>query len=77
MADIDLSTTELKGSYGVGMQMGQQLKGAFNGVSLAAAIAGIKDGFNGQQPRIEVALQAHGGQIVGWVCCPHQGSQRR
>ncbi len=53
MADIDLSTTELKGSYGVGMQMGQQLKEAFNGVSLAAAIAGIKDGFNGQQPRIE------------------------
>lgn len=53
MADIDLSTTELKGSYGVGMQMGQQLKQAFTGVSLAAAIAGIKDGFNGQQPRIE------------------------
>ena len=53
MSDIDLSTTELKASYGVGMQMGQQLKGAFKEVSLAAAIAGLKDGFNNQPPRIE------------------------
>ena len=53
MADIDLSTNELKASYGVGLQMGQQIQSAFPGVSLAAAIAGIKDGFNNQQPRIE------------------------
>jgi len=53
MSDIDLSTTELKASYGVGLQMGGQLKGAFSNVSLAAAIAGIKDGFNQQQPRLE------------------------
>lgn len=53
MSDIDLSTTELKASYGVGMQMGQQIKEVFTGVSLAAAIAGIKDGFNGQAPRVE------------------------
>ena len=53
MSDIDLSTTELKASYGVGMQMGQQLKAAFKDVSLAAAIAGLKDGFNNQPPRVE------------------------
>ena len=53
MSEIDLSTTELKASYGVGMQMGQQLKQVFTDVSLAAAIAGIKDGFNGQEPRLE------------------------
>lgn len=53
MTDIDLSTTELKASYGVGLQMGQQLRSVFNDVSLAAGIAGIKDGFNNQQPRIE------------------------
>ena len=53
MADIDLSTTELKASYGVGLQMGQQIQSAFTGVSLAAAIAGIRDGFNNQQPRVE------------------------
>jgi len=56
MADIDLSTTELKASYGIGLQMGQQLKQAFNGISLAAAIAGIKDGFNNQAPQIEPAV---------------------
>lgn len=56
MADIDLSTTELKASYGIGLQMGQQLAQAFNGVSLAAAIAGIKDGFNNQSPRLEPSV---------------------
>lgn len=53
MSEIDLSTNDLKASYGVGMQMGQQLKGVFSNVSLAAAIAGIKDGFNGQEPRVD------------------------
>ena len=52
MADIDLSTNELKASYGVGLQMGQQLKSMFEQVSLAAAVAGVKDGFNNQQPRV-------------------------
>ena len=52
MADIDLSTNELKASYGVGLQMGQQLQSVFEGLSLAAAVAGVKDGFNNQQPRV-------------------------
>ena len=55
MSDIDLSTTELKASYGVGLQMGQELQNVFKGVSLASALAGIKDGFNNQQPRLEPA----------------------
>ena len=55
MTDIDLSSTEAKASYGVGLQMGQQLKSVFNNVSLAAAISGIKDGFNNQAPRLESA----------------------
>jgi len=53
MSGIDLSTNESKASYGVGMQMGQQLKSTFSGVSLAAAIAGLKDGFNGQEPLLD------------------------
>ena len=53
MSDIDLSTNELKASYGVGLQMGQQLQSIFEGVSLAAAVAGVKDGFNNQQPRVQ------------------------
>ena len=53
MPEIDLSTNELKASYGVGLQMGQQLRSVFKDVSLAASIAGIKDGFNNQQPQLE------------------------
>tara|TARA_R110002072_G_scaffold45422_6_gene126361 strand:+ start:13254 stop:13874 length:621 start_codon:yes stop_codon:yes gene_type:complete len=52
MSDIDLSTNEAKASYGVGMQMGQQLASVFNGVSLEAAIAGITDSFAGKGPQI-------------------------
>jgi len=52
MADLDLSTSEAKASYGVGLQMGQQLASVFNGVSLEAAIAGINDGFSGKGPQI-------------------------
>lgn len=55
MSNIDLSTTESKASYGVGLQMGEQLLSVFNNVSLAAAIAGIKDGFNKQKPLLEAA----------------------
>ncbi len=52
MSDIDLSTNEAKASYGVGMQMGQQLANVFKGVSLEAAIAGISDAFAGQGPQV-------------------------
>jgi len=52
MSEIDLSSNEAKASYGVGMQMGQQLATVFNGVSLEAAIAGINDAFAGKGPAI-------------------------
>ena len=52
MSELDFSTTEAKASYGIGMQMGQQLAGAFSGVSLDSALAGIEDAFSGQGPRI-------------------------
>ncbi|KZY38846.1 peptidylprolyl isomerase, partial [Oleiphilus sp. HI0043] len=47
-----LSTNEAKASYGVGLQMGQQLANVFNGLSLEAAIAGINDAFSGKGPQI-------------------------
>ncbi|MFT7372041.1 MAG: FKBP-type peptidyl-prolyl cis-trans isomerase FklB [Oleiphilaceae bacterium] len=50
--EIKLSTDEEKSSYGVGLQMGQQLSAVFNGVSLEAAIAGINDAFSGKGPQI-------------------------
>lgn len=50
---ISLKTTEEKASYGIGLQMGEQLKGVFDGVSLEAALAGIQDSFAGSQLQIE------------------------
>lgn len=52
MSDLDLSNDEAKASYGIGLQMGQQLASVFEGVSLDAALAGVSDAFNGQAPRI-------------------------
>jgi len=53
MSDLDFSTDAAKASYGIGLQMGQQLATAFQGVSLATAIAGVEDAFNGKGPRID------------------------
>ena len=50
---ITLETTEQKASYGVGLQMGEQLKTMFEGASLAAAIAGIEDAFNGSELQLK------------------------
>jgi FKBP-type peptidyl-prolyl cis-trans isomerase FklB len=52
MSEIALSTPAEQASYGVGLQMGQQLANVFSGVSLEAAIAGITDAFAGKAPRI-------------------------
>ncbi|NVJ65692.1 MAG: FKBP-type peptidyl-prolyl cis-trans isomerase [Gammaproteobacteria bacterium] len=51
----NFSSTEAKASYGIGMQMGQQAHGAFEGVELAALVAGIQDAFQGQAPQVEPA----------------------
>jgi len=47
MPNPDLSSIEARASYGIGTQMGAQLKTIFEGVSLAAAVAGIEDAFTG------------------------------
>lgn len=52
MSDIDFSSNETKASYGIGLQMGQQLKDVFEGVTLEAAIAGIEDAFSQKETRI-------------------------
>lgn len=48
MSNIKLDSIEEKASYGVGLQMGGQLKEAFLGISLDAALAGINHAFNGE-----------------------------
>jgi FKBP-type peptidyl-prolyl cis-trans isomerase FklB len=49
---IDLTTTAAKASYGIGLQMGQQLKSVFNDVSLQAALAGVEDAFHGREEQV-------------------------
>lgn len=44
---ISLETNEEKASYGVGLQMGEQLKTMFEGASIEAAIAGLSDAYQG------------------------------
>lgn len=53
MTDSNLTTTEERASYGIGMQMGQQLVAAFDGVDLEAAQIGIADAFNKVEPQVE------------------------
>jgi len=52
MSDNKFTTTEAKASYGIGLQMGQQLGSAFPGVSLSAALAGMEDAFSGNNPQV-------------------------
>ncbi|MCK9503550.1 MAG: FKBP-type peptidyl-prolyl cis-trans isomerase [Porticoccaceae bacterium] len=52
MSDNKFSSTEAMASYGIGLQMGQQLGGAFPGVSLSAALAGMEDAFSGNNPQV-------------------------
>ncbi|WP_223671144.1 FKBP-type peptidyl-prolyl cis-trans isomerase [Kangiella shandongensis] len=52
MSSTDFSTTEAKASYGIGLQMGQQVRGAFPGVGIDAVVAGIQDAFAGKESRI-------------------------
>ncbi len=52
MSDLELNSTEEKASYGIGLQMGEQLRGMFEGVSIEASLAGIKDAFAGNSPQI-------------------------
>ncbi len=64
MSDLELTSPASKASYGVGMQMGQQLANVFNGVSLEAAIAGITDAFSGKAPRIPGAEINEAFQVI-------------
>ena len=52
MSTSDFTSTEAKASYGIGLQMGQQVKGAFEGVSIDAVIEGIQDAFADRSTKI-------------------------
>ena len=53
MSEIKLSTDETRVSYGIGRQLGGQLRdNPPPGVSLEAILAGLTDAFTGQQSRV-------------------------
>jgi FKBP-type peptidyl-prolyl cis-trans isomerase FklB len=52
MSDIELKTTEEKASYGIGLQMGEQLKNMFADTSLEAALAGFNHAYKGESTLI-------------------------
>lgn len=60
MSEIDLSTDESRVSYGIGLQLGGQLRdNPPPGVNLDAVLAGIRDAFAGADSRVEAeALNA-------------------
>ena len=54
MSDNQFSTTEEQASYGIGMQMGQQITTAFPGVSIAAAMEGLEDAISNKPPQVSI-----------------------
>ncbi|PJC85775.1 peptidylprolyl isomerase [Vibrio sp. HA2012] len=55
MSDIKLETVEQKASYGIGLQMGQQLAGSgLEGLNVAAIAKGIATSLAGDMPEISV-----------------------
>lgn len=52
MSSIDFSSNEAKASYGIGLQMGQQVHSAFSGVAIDAVVAGVQDAFAGKESQV-------------------------
>ncbi|MFS0828821.1 FKBP-type peptidyl-prolyl cis-trans isomerase [Pseudomonas phoenicis] len=56
MSELNLSTDETRASYGIGRQLGGQLRdNPPPGVSLEAIVAGLTDAFNGAESRVSEA----------------------
>lgn len=56
MSQLDLSTDETRVSYGIGRQLGDQIRdNPPPGVSLDAVLAGLSDAFQGLESRVEGA----------------------
>ena len=53
MAELQLNTQELQASYGIGLQMGEQLRSQpFEGLDISAVAAGIADAFEGAESKV-------------------------
>jgi FKBP-type peptidyl-prolyl cis-trans isomerase FklB len=53
MSELQLTTQELQASYGIGLQMGEQLRAQpFDGLDISAVAAGIADAFVGAESQV-------------------------
>jgi len=53
MSELQLNTQELQASYGIGLQMGEQLRAQpFDGLDISAVAAGIADAFAGEESKV-------------------------
>ncbi|MDT4811515.1 FKBP-type 22 kDa peptidyl-prolyl cis-trans isomerase [compost metagenome] len=65
MSELDLSTDETRVSYGIGRQLGDQLRdNPPPGVSLEAVVAGLRDAFAGQASRVGQAELSASFQVI-------------
>lgn len=64
MSNTDLTSVEAQASYGIGMQMGKQLKDTFNGVDVNAAVTGILDAFKNQPARVSQHELSHAFETI-------------
>jgi FKBP-type peptidyl-prolyl cis-trans isomerase FklB len=65
MSDLNLSTDESRVSYGIGRQLGDQLRdNPPPGVSIDAVIAGLTDAFSGQESRVASADLSAAFQVI-------------
>ncbi|AIR89417.1 FKBP-type peptidyl-prolyl cis-trans isomerase [Pseudomonas cremoricolorata] len=65
MSELNLSTDETRVSYGIGRQLGGQLRdNPPPGVSLEAIVAGLTDAFNGAESRVNEADLSASFQVI-------------
>ncbi|NWL79211.1 peptidylprolyl isomerase [Pseudomonas taiwanensis] len=65
MSQLDLSTDETRVSYGIGRQLGDQIRdNPPPGVSLEAVIAGLSDAFQGVESRVDGAALSASFRVI-------------
>ncbi|MCY1269364.1 FKBP-type 22 kDa peptidyl-prolyl cis-trans isomerase [compost metagenome] len=65
MSQLDLSTDETRVSYGIGRQLGDQIRdNPPPGVSLDAVLAGLSDAFQGLESRVEGAALSASFRVI-------------
>eukprot|EP01030_Chromulinospumella_sphaerica_P015743 gene15743-15560_t len=65
MSEVNLSTDETRVSYGIGRQLGDQLRdNPPPGVSLDAILAGLTDAFGGKPSRVDQEQMAASFKVI-------------